>query len=81
VYEFCGRHAVAYWPSEANFVLINAGARATELVAYLAARGIFVRDRSTAPGCGGCVRITTGLIAHTARCLRAMETFYAPRPN
>ncbi len=79
VYEFCGRHGIAFWPSEANFVLINAGARATELVAYLAARGIFVRDRSTAPGCAGAVRITTGLVAHTARCLRAMEAFYAPR--
>lgn len=81
VYDFCGRHGLTYWPSDANFVLVKVGPRSAELVAYLAALGIFVRDRSTAPGCAGCVRITTGLLAHTARCLRAMEAFYASRQN
>jgi len=79
LYEFCKRHSLACWRSEANFVLINVGADASALVAALADQGIFIRDRSHAPGCAGCVRITAGLLAHTAQCLRAMETFYASR--
>lgn len=73
MYEFCNRHRLKYWPSEANFVLIRFGDSASAIVSALASRGIFVRDRSSAPGCGGCVRITAGLVAHTARCLRALE--------
>lgn len=81
LYEFCDRHGLGYWRSEANFVLISVGDEAAVLVEALAAQGIFVRDRSKAPGCAGCVRITAGLLAHTAVCLRAMEAFYASRAS
>jgi len=37
------------------------------------ARGIYLRDRSTEPGCAGCVRITAGIVAHTRRCIEVME--------
>ena len=30
-----------------------------------AARGIYLRDRSSEPGCEGCIRITTGIVEHT----------------
>jgi histidinol-phosphate/aromatic aminotransferase/cobyric acid decarboxylase-like protein len=37
------------------------------------ARGIYVRDRSTEAGCGGCIRMTTGLVPHTERLVAALE--------
>lgn len=73
VYEACDRLALHYWPSEANFVLVRARDRLRPIVDGLAARGIFVRDRSRQPGCDGCLRITAGVVAHTEACVRAME--------
>jgi len=84
VYEFCDRVGLEYWRSEANFVLIRVGpdaAASRTMMEALAARDILVRDRSVAPGCLGCLRITTGLLAHTARCLRALEDILASRTN
>ena len=34
------------------------------------ARGIYLRDRSTEPGCAGCLRIATGIVEHTQRAHR-----------
>jgi histidinol-phosphate aminotransferase len=79
IYAFCTRHGFRYWPSEANFVLVRVGPAATGVVESLAARGIFIRDRSNQPGCAGCVRITAGVSAHTATCLSAMEDVLASR--
>jgi len=73
VYEACGRLGLQFWPSDANFVLVRMGERAGEVVDALARRGVFVRDRSGEPGCGGCVRITAGVVQHTRRCLEALE--------
>lgn len=73
VYGMCERLGLRYWPSEANFVLVHVGDRAAALVTALAARGIFIRDRSDQPGCEGCVRITAGVTDHTARAVRAIE--------
>lgn len=76
VYEFCDRVGLTYWRSDANFVLVRVGADAAASAAMtnaLAAHGILVRDRSVAAGCAGCIRITTSLLAHTAKCLRALE--------
>jgi len=73
IYDFSERRGLEYYRSAANFVLVRIGDRAPEVVAALAARGIFIRDRSTQPGCAGCVRITAGLIDHTARCVDALE--------
>jgi histidinol-phosphate aminotransferase len=75
VYGACARLGLEFWPSEANFVLVRVGERATDLVRHLAARRVFVRDRTTQPGCAGCVRITTGVVAHTEECVRLMEEF------
>jgi histidinol-phosphate aminotransferase len=59
--------------SDANFVLVNAGDRLHGLINGLASRGIYLRDRSTEPGCAGSVRIAAGIVDHTRRCIAAME--------
>lgn len=51
---------VRRWPSHANFVLIEIGARHKEFVRMMSAAGVLVRDRSSDPGCDGRVRITIG---------------------
>jgi histidinol-phosphate aminotransferase len=51
---------VRRWPSRANFILVEIGARHTEFVRLMRATGVLVRDRSSDPGCDGCVRITIG---------------------
>ena len=73
LYAACDRLGLTYWTSSANFVLVRAGGRLGDLVEGVAARGIYVRDRSTEPGCSGCVRIATGIVEHTRRCIAAME--------
>ena len=73
VYAACDRLGLRYWPSEANFVLVRVGERATAVVEALRERRIFVRDRSSEPGCAGCIRITAGIVAHTDACLAALE--------
>jgi histidinol-phosphate aminotransferase len=73
VYEACERLGLPYWRSEANFVLLRVGGRCGEIVDALARRGILVRDRSSEPGCDGCIRITAGVVDHTRECLAALE--------
>jgi histidinol-phosphate aminotransferase len=73
LYAACDRLKLTYWPSRANFVLVCAGDRLAELVEGAAARGIYLRNRSSEPGCAGCVRISTGVLAHTEQCIAAME--------
>jgi len=49
------------WPSRANFVLLEIGAKHADFVRLMSAGGVLVRDRSNDPGCDGCVRITVGM--------------------
>jgi len=79
LYDFCDARAIRYWPSQANFVLLRLGPDAGAITAALAARGIYIRDKSSAPGCDGCVRITAGVIDHTRECLAALEDILASR--
>jgi histidinol-phosphate aminotransferase len=51
---------VRRWPSRANFILVDIGARHAEFVERMRDAGVLVRDRSNDPGCDGCVRITVG---------------------
>jgi histidinol-phosphate aminotransferase len=51
---------VRRWPSQANFILVEIGARHAEFVRLMRASGVLVRDRSSDPGCDGRVRITIG---------------------
>jgi histidinol-phosphate aminotransferase len=77
LYAFCRRLGLDYWESGANFVLVRVGGRASRLVADLASRGIQIRNKTGDPGCDGCIRITTGVTAHTERAIAAMEAFLA----
>jgi histidinol-phosphate aminotransferase len=81
VYAWCRRRGVMHWPSEGNFVLMRIGDPTGPVVRALADRGILVRDRTTAPGCAGCIRVTAGIVDHTRACLSAMEDVLASRTN
>jgi len=73
LYGACDRLGLRYWKSGANFVLVSAGDRTSALVEGAMARGVYIRDRSTEPGCSGCIRIATGIVEHTRRCIEVME--------
>jgi histidinol-phosphate aminotransferase len=73
LYDACDRWRLPYVRSDANFVLVRAGDRRQALLDGLQARNVYIRDRDRQPGCEGCVRITTGLVAHTRACIDAME--------
>jgi histidinol-phosphate aminotransferase len=73
LYAACERLGLRCWPSAANFVLIDAGDRASAIAAGAASRGIFLRDRSHEPGLHGCLRIGAGVVAHTQRCIEVLE--------
>lgn len=81
IYDACRRLGLRYWPSQANFVLVHFGEALARVVSGLSARRIYVRDRSSQPGCAGCARITAGVVAHTQACLRALEEVLAGGPN
>jgi histidinol-phosphate aminotransferase len=79
--DTCRRLGLHFWPSEANFVLIRVGPNVTSVVEAMAAKGILIRDRSTAPGCAGCCRITAGVVEHTRAAVAALEEILASRPR
>ena len=79
LYDACERWGLPCVTSDANFVLVHAGDRRQALLDGLQARNIYIRDRDRQPGCGGCVRVTTGLVAHTAACIAAMEEILCAR--
>jgi histidinol-phosphate aminotransferase len=64
---------VPYWPSAANFVLMNIGPKHKQLCDVMRERGVLLRDRSSDPGCDGCVRITIGIEDHVTRGVAALE--------
>jgi histidinol-phosphate aminotransferase len=73
LYAACDRWKLHYWPSAANFVLVRTGEHTARILAGAKERGIYLRDRSTEPGCAHCIRMTTGLVAHTERLIAAIE--------
>ena len=71
---------VRHWPSRANFVLVYIGSQHEEFVRSMNAGGVLVRDRSSDPGCDGCVRITIGTREQMRRAaLTLAETLAALR--
>lgn len=80
LYAACERWGLAYTPSAANFVLVRAGARVKHIVDGANARGIYLRDRSKEPGCDGAIRIAAGVVAHTQRCIDAIEEVLCAAP-
>jgi histidinol-phosphate aminotransferase len=72
LYAAFDRLGVLYWPSHGNFVLARP-ANAGGLVVALAPRGIHVRDKSSDPGCAGCIRVTAGVVDDTRAFIAALE--------
>jgi histidinol-phosphate aminotransferase len=68
-----GALGLRYWPSRANFVLVQVGSAYAEFIQALRTRGILVRDRHTDPGCDGCVRLTVGSFEHTRTLIVALR--------
>jgi histidinol-phosphate aminotransferase len=62
------------YPSDANFLLVRVD-DADRMYEYLKARNIIVRNRSTARGCGNCLRITVGTPAENDSLLKAMRNY------
>jgi histidinol-phosphate aminotransferase len=73
LYAACDRLGMTYCKSLSNFVLVCAGDRTDALVKGAFAKGIYLRDRSTEPGCAGCLRVGTGIVEHTRRAIAVME--------
>jgi histidinol-phosphate aminotransferase len=73
LYAACERVGLTYWKSAANFVLVRAGERLPALLEGAARGGIYLRDRSTEPGCAGCFRVATGVVEHTKRFIAVLE--------
>jgi histidinol-phosphate aminotransferase len=70
------RLGISYFPSQANFVLFQAGDRAIPLRDALRAQGVLVRDRSYE--IAGCVRVTIGTRAQATRFLEELEKLWIP---
>jgi histidinol-phosphate aminotransferase len=64
---------VRTWPSAANFVLTDIGARHKQFCDVMRAKGVLLRDRSSDPGCDGYVRITVGVEDHVTRGIAALK--------
>ncbi|HEY4800461.1 MAG TPA: histidinol-phosphate transaminase [Bacteroidia bacterium] len=62
------------FPSEANFLLVKTD-EPKKLYDYLSARQIIVRDRSKAPLCEGCLRITVGTKQENEQLLEALNKY------
>ena len=60
LYAACAELELRTWRSSANFILAEIGEAHRAFTQAMHALGILVRDRSTDPGCDGCVRITVG---------------------
>ena len=73
LYDLLARARVKYWPSDGNFVLVDFGQDLERVIDAVAARGITIRDRSADPGCGGCARITAGVLDHTRQLVAVLE--------
>lgn len=71
---------VRRWPSHANFVLVDIGPRHADFARRMREAGVLVRDRSSDPGCDGCVRITIGTRQQMREAIAALnETLAALR--
>jgi histidinol-phosphate aminotransferase len=79
LYAACRALGLTFWESAANFVLVQVGDAVPLVVQALAARGVHVRDRSKDPTTPGCIRITAGMLDHTAAAIEALESVAAGR--
>ncbi|MDO6391541.1 histidinol-phosphate transaminase [Pontibacter sp. BT731] len=62
------------YPSDANFLLVKVK-EANRLYTYLLEQGIVVRNRSSLPGCEGCLRISIGTTEENQQLFQAIASF------
>jgi histidinol-phosphate aminotransferase len=62
------------YPSNANFILVKVK-DANELYTYLLDKGIVTRNRSSLPGCEGCLRISIGTTEENQQLYQAIAEF------
>jgi histidinol-phosphate aminotransferase len=74
LYVGLDRLKISYIESQANFVLFQAGARASEICGELRNRGILIRDRSH--DLPGCVRVTVGTRDQVQQFLDELEQIW-----
>ena len=79
LYAALDRLGLRYWKSESNFVLVDGGTRADELIAGMIAGGVLVRDRGKEHNCANCFRVTTGVVEHTRKGIALLEALCAKR--
>ena len=60
------------YPSDANFLLVKVD-DPSMVYRFLMSRGIIVRDRSSAPLCEGCIRITVGTKKENSQLMEALK--------
>jgi histidinol-phosphate aminotransferase len=77
LYAVLDRVGLRYWPSAANFVLVDGGADARRIIDGMIAQGVLVRDRTKDLYCPNCFRITAGVVAHTEQAVAALEALCA----
>jgi histidinol-phosphate aminotransferase len=80
LYGACDRLGLQYWKSAANFVLVRAGDRLDAVLNAATAHKIYLRDRSSEPGCEGCLRVATGVVEHTRRFIDVLEEVLCAAP-
>ena len=71
LYQGFTKRGIAFYPSQANFVLFHAGKRSIEIRDALRERGVLVRDRSYE--LPGTVRVTAGTPEQAARFFSALD--------
>ncbi len=62
------------YPSDANFLLVRVK-DANGLYEHLLRQGIVVRNRSSLPGCAGCLRISIGTVDENQALFQAIQNF------
>jgi histidinol-phosphate aminotransferase len=77
LYEALDRIGLRYWRSAANFVLVDGGTRAREIIDGMIGRGVLVRDRTHDPYTPNCFRITAGVVEYTHKAIDALEALCA----
>ena len=58
--------------SDANFLLVRFNVDATAVYDALSSRGIVVRNRTSQPGCAGCLRLTVGTATENTQLVQAL---------
>lgn len=73
-YAFCEKEGLSYYPSQANFILIQLDVSGDQVFDYLLRRGFIVRS-GEALGCPNTVRITIGTDEQNEAIIHLLEDF------